>query len=364
MTKQLKNEFVGNYVNDIVDLLIASAVSGTHAILIGAPGWGKTAIARQAAERMSGGAYSFTRVDPSTPPEVLRGAFNPAAILEGRLERVVDGTPYDPACKIGIIDEIFRGSDVLFDAALDVLDRQDVLNAPPMWSTANFVATGTRVEALVDRIGLWGWIKPGLVDVGAISLSHLVNGGKPFLGHTLPELSQIEEIRAASATERAARVVIEALENLGEEAQKEGLRAHPRRVAAWAKIMFSYSMYLSGSNDFSSLPKGAIGIMKYAWPATTAQEAATWASIAAASIDPVATAIEAALMSAYVEFKRVSEIKDAVDRGTESAKLGEVMLQAKQTLKAFNTDDPRIAEAMDQIEEWFANAVRGREVSM
>ena len=69
-------------------------------------------------------------------------------------------------------------------------------------------------------------------------------------------------------------------------------------------------------------------------------------------------------MSAYVEFKRVSEIKDAVDRGTESAKLGEVMLQAKQTLKAFNTDDPRIAEAMDQIEEWFANAVRGREVSM
>lgn len=360
----MSQNFTGKYVDDIAKVLIASAVSGANAILIGAPGWGKTAISRQAAEKMSKGAYSFTRVDPSTPPEAIMGAYNPAAILDGRLERVTEGTPYDPNCQIGIIDEIFRGSDVLFDAALDTLDRQDTQYAPPIWSTANFVATGTRVEALIDRIGLWLWIKPGVVDVSSIALSHLTNGGRPALSHALPSSEDILEVRRAVATESAAKVVIEALEALSEEAAKEGRRPHPRRVAQWAKILFSYSMYLSGSNDFASLPKGSLDILRYAWPCTTAQEAATWASIAGAAVDPVATAIETALLSAYNEFKRVSQIKDQSERATESARLGDVSLKAQQMLKALNADDPRIPEALGQIDDWFANAVRGREVTM
>jgi len=356
--------FVGSYVDDITQVLIASVLSGTNAILIGAPGWGKTAISRQAAQKMSGGAFSLVRVDPSTPPEKILGAYNPAALLEGNLERVVEGTAYDPDCRIGIIDELFRASDVLFDAALDTLDRLDVEVGPPIWSTANFVATGTRVEALIDRIGLWLWIKPSVLDLAAVASSHLTNGGSPKLLQAVPTAEEVAKIRSAKPGEKAVKAVIEVLENLNEEATREGRRAHPRRVASWSKVLFTYSMYITGSNNFATIPPEAMRIMRYAWPCTTAQEAATWAGIAGAAIDPVATAIEEAMKLAYPEFERVSKIEDSATRATESARLGEVMLQAQGLLKALQTDDPRVGDALAQIDTMFGDAVRGKEVKI
>lgn len=356
------SKFSGSYVNDIVKVLIASAVSGENAILIGAPGWGKTAISRQVAEAMTNGRYSFTRVDPSTPPEAIKGAYNPAAILDGRLERVVEGTPYASDCQIAIIDELFRGSDVLFDAALDTLDRQDTDYGPPVWSTANFVAAGTRVEALIDRIGLWLWIKPAVVDVAAVAAAHLTNGAKPSLDHDLPDEETIERIRQATAGPKAEKAVIEALQLLAEEAAKEGRHVHPRRVAQWAKILFSYAMYLTGSDNFDTLPKEAVSILRHAWPATSAAESTSWANIAGAAVDPVATVIDEALAEAFAEFKRVSQIGNVAERAAESQKLGQVSVKAQNLLAALSVDDPRIDEAANQINKWFADAVRGKAI--
>lgn len=360
----MSQSFVGSYVDDVVEVLIASVLSRSHAILIGAPGWGKTAISRQAALRMSGGDFSLVRVDPSTPPEKLLGAYDPAALLDGRLQRVTENTPYDQDCQIGIIDELFRASDVLFDVALDTLDRLDTAEAPPMWATANFVATGTRVEALIDRIGLWLWIKPTVLDLNKIASAHLLNGGRPELMQAIPDRKTVEEIRQATPTENALNAVLEVLGNLNEEAAREGRRAHPRRVAQWSKILFSYAMYKTGSNDFTAVPPEAMRIMRYAWPCTTAQDAATWANIASSAIDPVATAIEEAFKILKPELDRISEIEDTATRATQSSALGEAALNAKNMLKALATNDPRIKESLALIDKLIGDAVRGKPVNL
>ena len=121
---------------------------------------------------MRGRLRAWTR---PTPPEALRGAYDPAALLNGRLERVVAGTPYDPTARVSILDEVFRANEVVFDTMLDVLDRLDAkpAQAPVAWATANFVAQGERVEALLDRIALWLWISPDAMDVAAIVGAHL-----------------------------------------------------------------------------------------------------------------------------------------------------------------------------------------------
>ena len=86
-------KFVGNYPEQVRSVLTASALAGVHAIILGPPGWGKTSLALACARALGGlGGYVVIRLDPATPPARIQGAYDPAAILQGRLERVLEGT--------------------------------------------------------------------------------------------------------------------------------------------------------------------------------------------------------------------------------------------------------------------------------
>ena len=184
MSKQTKqtsgtgSAFVGSYVKDYAKALIASAASGVHLIAIGAPGEGKTAIARATASALSGDRFAFTRFDPSSPKDKIEGTVDFEAYLrESKLSYKVQNTPYDPNAKIWIADELFRANGITFDKALDPFDRYDVDpdSCPVIWSTANFIAKGNRVEALIDRIGLWVYLNPDPADVRAIAIAQMTS---------------------------------------------------------------------------------------------------------------------------------------------------------------------------------------------
>jgi MoxR-like ATPase len=178
-------------------------LANQHAIVLGAPGWGKTAVGRALAAQLAPApeAVTFVRVDPSTPPEVVRGACDPAPLLAGRLEPVTSGTPYGPGCRLAILDEVFRANEMMFDALLDVLDRQDAAPGHPdsVWTTANFVAAGERVEALRDRFALWLWLSPDTLDVSELVGTHLsANGqGSLMVSGVIPDWQTLEDTRRA-----------------------------------------------------------------------------------------------------------------------------------------------------------------------
>ncbi len=353
--------FIGGYVDDVRTCLTASALAAQHAVVLGAPGWGKTAIARALAQRMAPDAWTFVRLDPSTPPDVVRGAYNPAALLEGRLERVVDGTPYDPRVRVVILDEVFRASDVVYDALLDVLDRLDADPdaAAVAWATANFVAQGERVEALLDRIALWLWLQPDTLDAGAIVQAHL-NGlqGLDVPGD-VPDWKTIEEVRAARPGPKATKAVADLLSTLAQEAAAQGRRPHPRRLAQWTRLVYRAAVYHTGEADFAAVPDEAARVLRWAWPAPTAEEAATWSQIAAAIVDAVGAAIEAAMAQALQKFREVASLADPAQRTGRVAELGQILAQTQESLRQIGGDDPRVDEAIETLTRWFAAAVRG-----
>ncbi|HLF28193.1 MAG TPA: AAA family ATPase [Anaerolineae bacterium] len=354
--------FVGGYVTDLRDVLVASALSGQHAVVLGAPGWGKTAIARSLAKSIAGdGAWTFNRLDPSTPPEAVRGAYDPAALLNGQLSRVVTGTPYDVSARVSILDEVFRANDVVFDACLDVLDRMDANpdQAAVVWSTANFVARGERVEALIDRFGLWLWLQPDTLDVAALVGAQLSSVNGLNVSGGLPDWKDVESVRQARPGDKAKHAVAELLETLALEATAQGRRPHPRRVTQWSKLVYRLGVYDTGQADFSAVPDVASRALRWAWPMPASEEAESWAQIAAGVVDAVGSAIEGALAQAVVKFREVAGISDQAQRMGRMGELGALLANAQATLKQVGDDDPRVAEASARLTEWFAAAARG-----
>ena len=368
-TNAQPKSFVGKYVEDIELALIASAVSGKHSLLIGSPGWGKTAIARSMAGQIAKpDEWTFTRFATSTPPEVVTGPLDVAAALAtpATIEYIVDGTPYDPGARLSIFDEIFRPSDVIFDIFLDLLDRQDVGVdvAPTIWGTSNFIVKSERTEALRDRIALWVWVVPDELDVSAVIDVHMNRDYNTRIevsnGRTLPTIKEIDAIRKSRPTQNSIDAVTGYLEVLSTESKKGGFSVNPRRLEQWSSIVYRTSVYLNGGdNDFTSVPEDVGGVMKYAYPCFDKDKWIEWQEIASAVSDPVGAAIEVVTRDAYSEFKRVS--KAGGGKYEMAEELGKVMVTAEKNLKKVSKkeSDPRVTGALDGLRDCFAALCRG-----
>jgi MoxR-like ATPase len=363
-----QNGFVGGYVNDMVAVLTAAMIGRQNAVIIGAPGWGKTRIALSFAHQVVGkDATSVTRLHPAAPPDVFMGAYDPIAFTQGKLSRVTAGTPYDPDCKFALIDEFSRANEAAFDAMLDVADRLDVDDAPPVVATANFPPTGERTKALLDRFALWFWVNPGNVDAAALSSARLqsYSGGRPDprvnVSH-VPTQAQLQEIWSASPGPHAAAAVSSFVGELEAEASKNGLVVNPRRNAQWTDMLFRLGMWYAGmDNDFSAVPDAAAKMLIYAWPAQDANEAASWAQIALSVVDTVAAAIDAATAQVMVAMENIIKAKDHSQKGLAIMDAVKVQTSAEQTIKSLcDPNDPRVMVALDRMRGWLSNASSGK----
>lgn len=361
MTQQTNNHFVGRYVTDIVDAAVAGMVSRQHVILIGAPGCGKTVIARDAVNKMSDGRFSFLRLALGTSPDEVQGPYDPAKFLAGELSRNVEGTPYDPENEAVIIDEISRGNDAVFDQLIDTLDRFDTDRQPPVISTANFAPKGERAEALRSRLSLWVWVNPGDVDVTNVALANM-NGHRPTLNdqtHPLPDPETVEKVRNAHPGPDAQRAVVTVLEDIADMAREQNRGLSHRLVSQWAQILFRMSVLITGDENFTTVPPQAVKVLRFCYPNTTQQEAADWEEIIRAVADIVETAVEDVLASSLTRFQTVAEIEDPDVRIEKVTELGMFMVEKQKELKALG-DDPRIKGAEETLSDWFRMASLGQ----
>lgn len=355
--------FVGSYVQKMTDVLIASLVSGQNVIILGAPGVGKTTITRSFGNIVLNSLYSSIEFEPSTPPERVFGLYDPKAIIQsGEFVRVTKQTAYDPDVLAVHMDEIGRANEATFDALIHALARQDVPNPPPAWGTSNFMPTKERTAALIDRFALWIWLEPDTIDIEAVAMANML-GIKPVVDpSTVPTFQQVQEVWNTVPTDRAMKAVAAAAKLLGNEAQKEGRYVHNRRVAQWSQILLRLSIFYAGTGDFAVVPDKALKILRYCWPATTPQEAASWATIAGSVTDPVGEAIENAKATVLKKMKDVASMKPN-ERTAQIQGLGKVMQNAQDTMIALAGDaDPRVGEAVTQMNTWLSNLLQGKPV--
>lgn len=306
------NVFSGHYVKDVVDMLVASLLSGQNAVLMSAPGYGKTDIAATVAEGVAPGRWNLLPFDDSSMPSEVKGAVDSGELItNGRYVINTDGTPYAPKMRVIIADELFRANDAVFNALLHALDpikqklaRQGYEEADRTpcitWATSNFVAKGEKLEAVLDRFGLWIWIDSSIPDVAAIVGSHLSSNGKPSLGHDLPTWEKIMWVREQVPSDKAKDAVIKCLEGVANEAVNlfGETAVNPRRLAQWSQVLLRCAIYYSGTADFDTIPKPAVEALRFAWPSKEAWVARSWKEAIHAMRDPLEALCESLMVEA------------------------------------------------------------------
>lgn len=364
--------FVGDYVTETRDVIVASVVSGVHALLIGAPGWGKTGIVRSVVETITDGAYVFLRLDASTPPEKVAGAPDPAiAMNEGKIVPVRTGTVYDPDAKVIILDELGRPMDPVFDILLDALDRQDVdpEHAPVCIGTTNFMPKSERVQAVLDRIPFWNWVQPGALDVDGIVGAQLdATGSRLSVVDSLPSWQDVEAVRAARPGPAARAAVIGACNQIASEAnaaQGGMFQVNPRRLTQWQSVLYRTSVFYYGTEDFITVHPKAKAVLKWCWPTTSLQMWTAWNEIANAAADPIKSAVNGMWQMTYEQVQLMR--KNNNDPTRLAFELGKLQTEFKRNMRDLVADnlefkgDPRVAEALQKSMDLFSQMVNGED---
>lgn len=362
-------DFVGNYVDDVRRAMIASLAAGQNLCLIGAPGGGKTSMARAMAERMLAGSssrFTVTRITPAMQLTKLTGAVDGAHFFAtGEYRISLEGTPYQDGNMIAVLDELWRGSDPVFDEALVIMDREDLPadKRPVSWVTANFVVDNERTQATIDRVGMTLWLPAGVEDAGAVARVEMASNGRATMPGWAPSHAEILAVRSWAPTAAAADAVATFVDQLAAEAIAAGRAVNKRTAAQWGAIAFRVSALYYGKNDFSQLHPEALAALALAWPSMTEADALEWQQLVRSLTNGAAVAAEKRLADHVGEFQRVAAIKDPAKRNTEAIKLGTALAQAQTELNELAgvfPGAPEIPQAIATLNTWFQNAVTGK----
>jgi MoxR-like ATPase len=361
-------KFIGSYTKTYKSLLQASAISGINLITISTPGTGKTDMSLSAADAIGGkDGTVFIELDPSTPPEIIHGSYDPAAMLNGKLSRIVKDTPYDPAAKIVLLDEIGRSNDIVFDALVHATNqkRRAYADAPVFWGTSNFSIKGERTEALRDRFGLWYWMDAD-ISVKDIAHAHLQNGFSKDTSFIdgLPAWDECVRIRGLRPSQRSEDLIADLIDALATEAKEKAFDVNPRRIVQWSHFLFTNTVFATGTQDFTTIPNTVLGLLKFAYPLTSHDQAVEWSKVAGSVADIVGSAIESFLAEAVAKFQALApKSGDPSARTSTILTLGIALKDAQEQLNALTSgvgqDDPRVSEAMNQLNDIYARAVTG-----
>lgn len=365
--------FQGKYVDDIRDTVLAGILSGTHVVLIGPPGCGKTAIMRDISKRIvtTPEEFVFIRLDASTPPEVVSGLPDPAQALAvpPRIVYNRDGTFYDPRAKIIGADEFGRPSDVIFDKMLDVMNRQDVDpdDAPVVIGTSNFMPNSERTEAVRDRFGIWVHINPGSLDIDAVTRAHLGamgngNTGKLMTPGVIPTWNDVIAARKAVPGPDATKAISRLITDLCTEAAQAGIEVNNnRRIESWSRVLFRTGFYYSGGDDnFKEVPAKSSILLRYCMPVTDKKDWEKWGEVCQSIADVVGAAIGSVIATAYDKFIHIRE-ESGGDMLTLTSRLGVAIKESQDSLMKLGKDDERITEALIDLQRAFADVVRGKD---
>jgi len=154
VARVLNNHFLDK--QEIIRLLLISAVAGEHMVIVGPPGTAKSALIREFARLLDARYFEYL-LTRFTEPSELFGPVDIKEFREGRYTRRTENTL--PEAEIVFLDEIFKSNSAILNSLLHVINERKFSNGAQvvpvplisMYAASNEVPNDESLAAMFDR---------------------------------------------------------------------------------------------------------------------------------------------------------------------------------------------------------------------
>src|SRR5688500_1672621 len=154
IARQMGAQFLDK--QEIIRLLVISAIAGEHMILVGPPGTAKSAVIRMFAQLVDARYFEYL-LTRFTEPNELFGPVDIKEFREGRYTRRTENTL--PEAEIVFLDEIFKSNSAILNSLLHIINERKFSNGPQvvpvplisMYAASNEVPNDESLGAMFDR---------------------------------------------------------------------------------------------------------------------------------------------------------------------------------------------------------------------
>src|SRR5262245_60566384 len=154
IARQLGAQFLDK--QEIIRLMLVSAIAGEHMVIVGPPGTAKSAMVGMFAKLVDARYFEYL-LTRFTEPNELFGPVDIAAFREGRYTRRTENML--PAAEMVFLDEIFKSSSAILNSLLHVINERKFANGPnivqvpliSLFAASNEVPNDESLAAMFDR---------------------------------------------------------------------------------------------------------------------------------------------------------------------------------------------------------------------
>ncbi len=141
---------------EIIRLMLVSAIAGEHMVIVGPPGTAKSAMVGMFAKLVDARYFEYL-LTRFTEPNELFGPVDIAAFRDGKYTRRIENML--PSAEIVFLDEIFKSSSAILNSLLHVINERKFANGPnlvqvpliSLFAASNEVPNDDSLGAMFDR---------------------------------------------------------------------------------------------------------------------------------------------------------------------------------------------------------------------
>ncbi|HSD91313.1 MAG TPA: AAA family ATPase [Kofleriaceae bacterium] len=154
IARQMGAQFLDK--QEIIRLMMVSAIAGEHMVIVGPPGTAKSAMIDMFSKLIDAKYFEYL-LTRFTEPNELFGPVDISAFREGRYTRRLENML--PTAEIVFLDEIFKSNSAILNSLLHVINERkfqngpDVINVPliSLYAASNEVPNDDNLSAMFDR---------------------------------------------------------------------------------------------------------------------------------------------------------------------------------------------------------------------
>ncbi|PYE49293.1 AAA family ATPase [Paenibacillus barcinonensis] len=231
--KKIQNALSQQYAEreEVIEGLMVAMIARQHALLIGPPGTGKSAMVSDLTKRITGANYFQWLLTRFSTPEELFGPVSLKELEQGVYKRNTSGKL--PMAHTSFLDEIFKANSAILNALLTLINERIFYNdgAPAqvplmslIGSSNEYPEEGEGLEALFDRFLLRFEVNYIGEDQSFVSM---LKGSLPVPAEM--NIEELFQLQFFSDTVVIPDEVFDALSKIRRELMDEGIRPSDRR---------------------------------------------------------------------------------------------------------------------------------------